>query len=309
MMKMTKDQEDFYNIILSDDVEDAKRFLETHKGFNLNYIHPEYKDTVLHSVKSRDMVHLLADHKVDLNALNSEGKTALYTSVCFGHYEPAKALIERGADVNAKTPNGKTPLHIAHGSAMTKLLLDNGADPEIKDNNGNKPDLSHFNQFTQTVDSLRERGSQKVEEKTNSFWGTIVNGAVGLISAPFELIETSVRWCGKVFTGQWSDAFSRKAATSAMGSLTGSVALVTPGAAVLPSMVLGNRVVKGVDTACELVENHLANREKTDETNNNTPNASGKLAAASKKNITRETDDNQLAQTGHVKGASGTQHA
>ena len=51
----------------------------------------------------------------------------------------AKALIERGAEVDAQAKNGMTALMIAatHNSApMIGLLMDAGADPALKNNQG-----------------------------------------------------------------------------------------------------------------------------------------------------------------------------
>ena len=62
----------------------------------------------------------------------------------------AKLLIEKGADVNAKSDQGNTPLHYIMKSsknkdltqnreALVKLLIDNGADPHIANDNGETP--------------------------------------------------------------------------------------------------------------------------------------------------------------------------
>lgn len=70
-------------------------------------------------------------------ALNREGNAwgALHYAVFNGHHELARYLIERGAEVNARSPNGSTPLMLAAREGreeLTKTLLEAGADPRLK---------------------------------------------------------------------------------------------------------------------------------------------------------------------------------
>ncbi len=69
--------------------------------------------------------------------LNREGNywSALHYAVFGGHTELAKYLIERGAEVNARSPNGSTPLMMAAREGredMVKILFESGADPKAK---------------------------------------------------------------------------------------------------------------------------------------------------------------------------------
>ena len=69
--------------------------------------------------------------------LNRDGKQwdALHYAVFNGHTDLAADLIKRGANVNARAPNGSTPLMMAaregHEEAA-KLLLESGADTSLK---------------------------------------------------------------------------------------------------------------------------------------------------------------------------------
>lgn len=69
--------------------------------------------------------------------LNRDDKhwNALHYAVFNGHTELAGELIQRGADVNARTPNGATPLMLAAREGRddaAKLLLESGADTTAK---------------------------------------------------------------------------------------------------------------------------------------------------------------------------------
>ena len=58
-----------------------------------------------------------------------------------GKGEAAQLLIDYKADVNAKDEKGSTALHYASASHidLVRLLLKNGADPDIKSNDGVSP--------------------------------------------------------------------------------------------------------------------------------------------------------------------------
>ena len=63
-------------------------------------------------------------------------------SVSHGQTEATRLLIENGADVNLKDDNGSTPLHGAAVFGRTdvaKLLIENGANPQVRNNDGGTP--------------------------------------------------------------------------------------------------------------------------------------------------------------------------
>ena len=76
-------------------------------------------------------VRALVDEGANVNAKNEAGATPLMRAVY--HPETAALLVARGADVNARSDDGRTPLLIAAGvpdaDDSVKLLLDHGADP------------------------------------------------------------------------------------------------------------------------------------------------------------------------------------
>jgi ankyrin repeat protein len=79
-----------------------------------------------------------------LNAYSDDGFPPLGLAIFFGHPELAKALIDRGADINAaaKNPQRVAPVHAAatvRDRATMRLLLEHGADPNARQQIGFTP--------------------------------------------------------------------------------------------------------------------------------------------------------------------------
>jgi uncharacterized protein len=53
-----------------------------------------------------------------------------------GNANTVRALLDRGADVNAKNKDGFTVLMVAGNAEIVRLLIDKGADVNAKDNSG-----------------------------------------------------------------------------------------------------------------------------------------------------------------------------
>ena len=76
-----------------------------------------------------------------LEAHSSDGWTPLHLAAFFGHRDLADALLDRGADVNARSTNSmkNTPLHAAAAgrqAEVMRLLLSRGADPNATQHGG-----------------------------------------------------------------------------------------------------------------------------------------------------------------------------
>ncbi|HEX4744306.1 MAG TPA: ankyrin repeat domain-containing protein [Candidatus Limnocylindria bacterium] len=101
--------------------------------------------------------HLIAQGAdVKAVARNPMQVTALHSAVADGgDARIAKALVEAGADVNAKQRHGWTPLHGAAESGdreLVELLLDRGADPRARNDDGRSAlDLARARDHTTTV--------------------------------------------------------------------------------------------------------------------------------------------------------------
>ena len=95
-----------------------------------------------------DIVQILLDRGADVNARAQDGDTILHCAASKGNIEIIQILLDRGANINARVGRmavsawnyqGETPLQWACASrkeAAVRLLLERGADAEIRDKNG-----------------------------------------------------------------------------------------------------------------------------------------------------------------------------
>jgi ankyrin repeat protein len=105
----------------------------------------------------------LLDRGAAIDAKDREGATALGRAAQAGKIALATLLIDRGADVNARAINGSTPLFYAaeaDRAAMTRLLLDRRADPNIPGRAGLRPlAAAAYNDSEESVEFLLKRGA------------------------------------------------------------------------------------------------------------------------------------------------------
>jgi ankyrin repeat protein len=109
--------------------------------------------------------------KVDYTIPQMSDGSALHLATFYGHLDAVRLLVESGANVNkAETGRGRTPLHqIAdHGNFDGKrrdiavLLLDKGANIDARDSEGKTPlALALENRNDGAVKLLRERGAKE----------------------------------------------------------------------------------------------------------------------------------------------------
>eukprot|EP01100_Stratorugosa_tubuloviscum_P007291 TRINITY_DN304_c0_g3_i3.p1 TRINITY_DN304_c0_g3~~TRINITY_DN304_c0_g3_i3.p1 ORF type:complete len:1454 (+),score=867.69 TRINITY_DN304_c0_g3_i3:46-4407(+) len=94
---------------------------------------------------------------------DSQDRTPLHASACFGHWECTSLLVKSKANLNVRDKDGLTPLHLAafNGSQLSMaLLLDGGADVTIASNDGILAiHYAAYNGWLGTVHWLLERKS------------------------------------------------------------------------------------------------------------------------------------------------------
>ena len=86
---------------------------------------------------------LLLDRGADIRARSESNNTILHTALDIHGLDVLELLVERGADIHAKNDFGETPLHRAafnrDDPRVVELLLDMGADINVKARDGDMP--------------------------------------------------------------------------------------------------------------------------------------------------------------------------
>lgn len=134
-----------WNAAEAGDIEGAKRAIENGATIEARNHSLSVKGSwttlmrVIYDQGNKDMVKFLIEAGADVNAKSHYGATPLSLAAEKGHLEITKVLLSHGADINAKDDHGDTALMYAvefgHPDAV-KLLLDSGSDVTPKDADG-----------------------------------------------------------------------------------------------------------------------------------------------------------------------------
>ena len=96
-----------------------------------NYLYPYEKQ------KQFEMMNILIEKEVDVNAKDNEGWTALIYAVYKGDLNVVEFYLDNGADMNVQDINGNTALMVARQKPkIMKAIIKKGADVSIKNNRG-----------------------------------------------------------------------------------------------------------------------------------------------------------------------------
>ena len=109
------------------DIEAVKKHLAA--GANKNVRAGKLRDTPLHRAAFwgyTEVVELLINNEVDVNAKDKYGCTPLHDAAEYSHLEIAEMLINRAPDMNALDNNGDTPLDLANGETADLIRKHGG---------------------------------------------------------------------------------------------------------------------------------------------------------------------------------------
>ena len=109
------------------DIEAVKKHLAA--GANKNVRAGKWRDTPLHRAAFwgyTEIVELLINNEVDVNAKDKYGCTPLHDAAEYSHLEIAEMLINRAPDMNALANNGDTPLDLANGETADLIRKHGG---------------------------------------------------------------------------------------------------------------------------------------------------------------------------------------
>jgi len=98
----------------------------------------------------------LFESGIDINTVDTKKNTALHLAAKHGHTGIMHFLINHGADLNALNDRSSTPLHLTEKNIEAiRILLEAGADPNIKDADWDYPYyFAFYGSMTQELTDL-----------------------------------------------------------------------------------------------------------------------------------------------------------
>lgn len=111
-----------------------------------------------------EAIHALFDAGADMNTVDHEGRSLLFRALLFYDKEIVQAMIERGADIHALDRYGRPLLYptlsgLPGGPEKTRLLVDEGADPDARDILGTPVLSLGLNSNWNEIEALLEAGA------------------------------------------------------------------------------------------------------------------------------------------------------
>lgn len=122
---------EFFDVLLGQNAEEIVMGLDNKRNFRryittiLDEPDNDGKTPLMHALGNPILLNNLLDHKTNINFQDTKEnskKTALMLAIEGGHFESAKALIERGAKIKLRDANGKTALDYAKAKNHDDLI-------------------------------------------------------------------------------------------------------------------------------------------------------------------------------------------
>lgn len=103
-------------------------------------------------------IDFLISKGASVDAVNSKGESLLYQSIDRRDWQTVTRILKEDCNVNHKTPNGTTAFMITGDLDTCRLLLEKGADPLLRDNDGNTA-MHYFARhgFFRSVDQIHSK--------------------------------------------------------------------------------------------------------------------------------------------------------
>ena len=122
---------------------------------------------------------------VDLNAVDSAGRTLAYTATQAGHSKFLALLADKGADLNKADKNGATPALVAAREGHTeslRVLADRGADLDKADKNGATPEgVAAAKGHVECLRLLTDRGATQGPPPSGAIWKQIATSGTSVL--------------------------------------------------------------------------------------------------------------------------------
>jgi len=115
-------------------LRDLKELAET--GGDLEFRDLNSGATTLHVAAANgylSVVEFLLEHHVSTDAVDNDLWQPLHAAACWGHPDILEALVQAGADLEAKTKNGETPLDICEDSELRERIIQLKSEMEEKE--------------------------------------------------------------------------------------------------------------------------------------------------------------------------------
>jgi ankyrin repeat protein len=174
-----------HDAALNGDIERVRELLEQGDDPNEKNIKGQTPLHLAAYMERLNLIPILIDAGADINAKDDFGKTPLHSAAEWNDdASTTELLIQNRADVNAKDSSGKTPLYytiayytIAYKAKnnrlkMIKILLENGADPNIPDDQNVIP-LQWAEKYLQFFINKDSQAGRSTASKNAVLWTEI----------------------------------------------------------------------------------------------------------------------------------------